>query len=246
MRFLFNILWISLNLFVILTVPANAEWRLEAYLGQASSSNSDLRIQQPSRQTDLVFHDIEYDDRSLRTPLYYGLRVNYFPDRYPSFGLEAEFIHAKTYSKSEQGVHVSGTKRGELIDSTIRFGDIVQGFSMSHGLNFLFFNLVGRLGLLREEGDSRNKVELCGRVGIGPLIPHTESTIEGEEKEQYEIHGPAYQLAAATEVRIAHSLAVLMEYKYTYVEVKDAKIQNGHAETDIRTRHLVFGIGRRF
>lgn len=246
MRFLSNIICMTLNLSVLATFPASAEWRLEAYLGKASTSNRDLRIQQPSRQTDLVFRHIEYDDRSFKTPLYYGLRVNYFPDRYPNLGLEAEFIHAKMYSNSQQQVRVSGMTKGELIDSTIGLGEVVQGFSMSHGLNFLFFNLVGGLELFSSEDDSAGKVELCGRLGIGPLIPHIESTIEGEEKEQYEIHGPAYQLAAATEVNVGHSVALLLEYKYTYVKVKDAKIRYGHAETDIRMRHLVFGIGRRF
>lgn len=69
---------------------------------------------------------------------------------------------------------------------------------MTHGLNFLFFNLVGRFGLFRNEDDHWKNLDL------------------------------------------------LLEYKYTYVKVKDASITHGHAETELETRHFVFGVGKRF
>ncbi len=117
---------------------------------------------------------------------------------------------------------------------------------MSHGLNFLFFNLVGRLGLFRNRDNQTDKVGLYGRVGIGPLIPHTERVIDRERKEQYEFYGSAYQLATGAEVEVLEELALLLEYKCTYVRMKNAKVPYGHAESDIRTRHLVFGVGKKF
>jgi hypothetical protein len=246
MRLFFETLWIALALSALLTSGLRAEWRKEIFLGKASTSNSDLNIEHSSTQNHLLFQDIKYSDKSFRPPLYYGLRAGYFPGCHRNFGFEAEFIHAKIYSKAEQIVYVSGIRKGEPMDSTIRLGEIVQGFSMSHGLNFLFFNLVSRFGLFKNKNNQLDKIGLYGRLGIGASIPHTESVIDRERKEQYELHGPAYQLAAGTRINIWEKMDLLSEYKYTYVKIKDAKIAHGHAKTEARTKHLIFGIGEEF
>ncbi len=246
MRYFAEITWKASVFLLLLSLPLRAEWRVEAYLGKVFTSNADLKIEQPSRGTSLLFHDVEYADRSFRTPLYYGLRTGYFATPHSNLGLEVEFIHAKLYSESEQEVSVSGVREGESIDSTIRLGEIVQDFSMSHGLNFLFFNLVGRLGIFGNGDNQTDKVGLYSRAGLGPLIPHTESVIDGERREQYEFHGPAYQFAAGAKIEILERVLLLLEYKFTYVSVKNAKVPHGHAESDITTRHLVFGVGKRF
>lgn len=246
MPFFLRTAWPILPLLVIIVPQSKAEWRWGAFLGKASTFNSDLTICQSSQQNDLLFHDIEYSDKSFRTPLYYGLRAGYFPGCCSHFGLEAEFIHAKMYSKGEQVVHVSGMRNGAPIDSTMRLGEIVQGFSMTHGLNFVFSNLVSRFGLFESESNQLDKLSLYGRLGIGALIPHTESVIDGEQREHYELHGPAYQAAAGTEISIWKNVSLLLEYKYTYVIIKKAKIAHGHAGTKIRTSHLIFGVGGRF
>jgi opacity protein-like surface antigen len=240
---------ILLFLLVLSSLPISytkAEWKIQLFLGKSFTLKSDLRLMQPSRQNDLTFHDVKYSDASFKTPLYYGLRVSYFPTGSSHLGLEAEFIHAKIYSDARQRVHVSGVRTGQPIDSTLMLGDIVQGFSMSHGLNFLFFNLVGRVGLFRNELTKAGRVGLYGRAGIGPLIPHSESVIEGEEKAQYELHGPAYQLAAGSEINILENIDLLLEYKYTFANAKGIKIPHGSAETKLKTSHLVFGVGGKF
>ena len=246
MRLFRKILLFLLVLSSLLISYANAEWKFQVFLGKSFTSKSDLRLIQPSRQNDLVFHETGYSDASFKSPFYYGLRVGYFPSGSRYFGMEAEFIHAKIYSDAQQIVHVSGIRQGKPVDSAIRLGDIVQGFSMSHGLNFLFLNLVGRFGLFKNKSDSSDKVGVYGRMGIGSLIPHIESIIEGEEKEQYELHGPVYQLAAGSEVNIWEKFNLLFEYKYTFANAKNVKIPYGHAETELKTNHLVFGVGGKF
>jgi len=115
---------------------------------------------------------------------------------------------------------------------------------MSHGLNFLFFNLVGRYGLLKKGPE--DKVQILGRIGIGPVIPHVESTINGISKEQFEIPGPAFQAALGTEIHLWRGLSWLLEYKFTYANIKNAKIPSGTAQTKTQTNHLTFGLGGRF
>ncbi len=235
---------ILLNLSFLLTASSKAEWKIQVYLGKSFTSKSDLRITQPSRQNDLLFHSVKYSDASFETPFYYGLRISYFPPCSPYLGLETEFIHAKIYTDAGQSVYVSGTRKGEPVNSTIKLGELIQGFSISHGMNFLFFNLVGRVGIVINKRS--DKLGLYGRAGIGPQIPHSESVIEGENRAQYELHGPAYQIAAGLEVNIWKKLDLLIEYKYTFTEVKGIKIPHGSAETRLKTSHLVFGVGSKF
>ncbi len=240
-------LWVAIVPGVILhlaVMPASlrAEWNFGIFLGEASTRRGDLHLEQPSIQRDLWFEDIEYDDASFRSPLYYGFRAAYFRPGFSNVGFELEFIHAKIYSKSEQIVRVSGTNNGERIDSLIGFGEMVQGFSMTHGLNFLFLNVVGRYPVIKDRGTGSGRFTVYGRVGIGPLIPHVESVVNHQKREQYELHGPAYQLAGGVEMGILKSLGLIAEYKYTFVSVKRARISDGHASTDLRTNHLTFGI----
>ncbi len=115
MRYFAEIIWKAFAFFLLLALPLRAEWRFEAYLGKASTSNADLKIEQPSRQNNLLFHNIEYPDRSFQTPLCYGLRAGYFASPYSNLGFEVEFIHAKLYSESQQEVYVSGEKRGNRL-----------------------------------------------------------------------------------------------------------------------------------
>jgi hypothetical protein len=240
-------LWVAIVPGIILhlaVMSANlrAEWNFGVFLGEASTRPGDLHLEQPIIERDLWFEDMEYDDASFRSPLYYGFRAAYFHPSFSNVGFELEFIHAKVYSRSEQIVRVSGTDGGERIDSLIRLGDMVQGFSMTHGLNFLFLNVVGRYPVIKDRGTESGGVTVYGRVGIGPLIPHVESVVDHQKREQYELHGPAYQLAGGVEIGIFKRLGLIAEYKYTFVSVRRAKIAHGHASTEVSTSHWVFGL----
>ncbi len=226
----------------VMSANLRAEWNFGVFLGEASTRPDDLHLEQPSMQRDLWFEGIEYDDASFRSPLYYGFRAAYFRPSFSNVGFELEFIHAKIYSKSEQIVRVSGTNNGESIDSLIRLGEMVQGFSMTHGLNFLLLNVVGRYPVIKDRGTGSGRFTVYGRVGIGPSIPHVESVVNRQKREQYELHGPAYQLAGGGEIGIWKRLGLVAEYKYTFVSVRRAKIAHGHASTEVSTSHWVFGL----
>jgi hypothetical protein len=228
--------------FLILSPAARSQWMVSAYLGQAFTRPSDLDIKQPFRNYDLTFHKIHYTSRSFESPHYYGVRIAYLFSQSAPFGIEEEFIHAKVYSDPNEVVRLTGVLGGVPVDASARLGNVVQEFSVSHGLNFLFTNLVGGFRLFDESRILFSPMNIVFRVGVGPTIPHTESTVDGVHTEQYEFKGPAYQIAGGFQGYLFWRLNFLLEYKFTYTKLKDVTIDRGAASAVVRTHHVVFGL----
>jgi opacity protein-like surface antigen len=219
-------------------------WVVAAYFGGARTSSSDLTLSQPAVGTSLTFHDVSFNSRSFDPPLYYGLRGGYFLRRLPQLGFEAEFIHLKVFADPEQQVRLSGVRRNVAIDAELPLGQIVQQYSISHGVNLLLFNVAARHRFDNGAG-TKGRFALTGRVGLGPTLPHTESRIEGTAQEQYEIGRLAWQLSGGAELRVWEGIYLLGEYKFTRTR-QSGKVASGTAESLLRTHHGVFGVGYYF
>ena len=217
-------------------------WVVAAYLGGAHTHASDLTISQPSLGNQLSFEDVRFSSRSFRPPLYYGIRGGYFLDRLPSLGFDAEFVHLKVFANPQQRVTVSGMRRNAGISGELPLGEIVQQYSVSHGVNLLLFNVVARR---RVERAAAGRLFLTARAGLGPTLPHTESRIEGQAQEQYEFGSLAWQVSGGAEFRMWGRLYLLGEYKFTRTR-QQGKVSMGTAESLLRTHHGVFGLGYHF
>jgi opacity protein-like surface antigen len=213
-------------------------WVVAAYLGGARTRASDLTIAQPSIGNNLTFERVRFDSRSFDGPLYYGFRGGYFLDQLPWLGFEAEFTHLKVFSNPQQRVRVVGRRRGVPVDSELPLGAIVQQYSISHGVNLLLFNVAARHRL-------GERLILSARAGLGPTLPHTESNVEGQAQEQYEIGSLGWQAAGGAEFKLWKNVYVLGEYKFTRTR-QEGKIFSGTAESLLRTHHGVFGISYHF
>jgi opacity protein-like surface antigen len=219
-------------------------WVVAAYLGGASTSSSDLTLLQPTVGTSLTFHDVGFNSRSFNPPLYYGLRGGYFLRRVPQLGFEADFIHLKVFADPQQPVRLNGVRRNVAIDAELPLGQIVQQYSISHGVNLLLFNVAAR-HRFNNGIDTKGRIALTARAGIGPTLPHTESRIEGTAQEQYEIGRLAWQVSGGAELRIWEGIYLLGEYKFTRTR-QSGKVASGTAESLLRTHHGVFGVGYYF
>lgn len=220
-------------------------WVISAFIGGASTRRSPLRISQPALGTELTFRDVEFDGRSFNPPLYYGLRGGYILPRASFIGVEAEFIHLKVYANAQRQVQASGTLRGTPVNGQIQLGQVVQQYSVSHGVNLLLFNVTGRYRLKKDSDTPKGRFIFTGRAGLGPTIPHTESIIEGREQQQYELGRLAWQVAGSAEVRLWRGLYFLGEYKFTRTRQR-GKIFSGEAESLLRTQQGVFGLSYYF
>jgi opacity protein-like surface antigen len=222
----------------------SAKWTLAFYLGGTRTVPSTLTISQPQRRNRMTFDPVHFSGKSFDGPVYYGARVRYQFGGIPWFGVETEFIHSKVYADTRQSVHVAGQRDGQPISRRVLLQEIVQQYSISHGVNLLLFNAAFQYPL-RSRQAPLNLFSFTGRVGIGPTVPHTESSIEGRRQEQYEWGRVAWQASGGIEIQIHRGLIALMEYKFTRTNQRGS-VSLGVARSLLRTHHGVFGLGYRF
>jgi opacity protein-like surface antigen len=216
---------------------AQGGWVVAAYLGYTYTHPSSLTISQEGLGTRVTFREVHFEGRSFATPLYYGVRGGRFLKSRPWLGFEAEFIHLKVFADTRREVQASGIESGRAIDGPIRLDQIIQRYSISHGVNLLLFNLAAR----RPVG----RFLVSGRFGLGPTFPHTETTIFGRSQEQYELGRAAFQAAAGAEFSLHGGLHFLSEYKFTRTR-QEGEVFSGSAESVLRSHHVVFGLSYHF
>ena len=211
-----------------------------AYLGKNLPASTYLKISQDINQTFLRFDGIKLSDKSFEFPLYYGFKISYrlkFVN--PRTFVELEFIHSKVYSNPEQIVRAVGIYRNALVDSVIRFGDIVQNFSISHGLNYAILNYGYKVGL-------KSYIFPFLKFGVGISVPHFETTIDSLSFERYEVNDFVVQFSCGADFKIYKSVLGMVELKYTSGEIVNVGIYGGTAETFIKMFLFVFGLGYSF
>ncbi len=235
-----KILKIPLTLFFLFQFCFAQNFNFSAYLGKNFPSSTNLTISQDINKTFLKFENVKLSDKSFEFPLYYGVKFSYnlnFVSQH-LFG-EIEFIHSKVYSDPEQVVKAIGIYRDSLLDSFVRFGNIVQNFSISHGLNYLLLNFGYKFSL-------QTKIIPYFKFGAGISIPHFETTVDSLSFERYEVNDFVVQLAGGLSLKLYKNFFGLLEFKYTQGEIIKAGIFGGTADTEIKMFHIVFGLGYAF
>jgi hypothetical protein len=218
------------------------QWTVAAYLGGVRTADSPLTISQPAPGNLLRFDDVRFEGRSLEDPFYYGFRAGYFLPQL-RLGVETEFIHLKVYADTKRQVRASGIRLGVPIDRILTLDDIVEQYSISHGVNLLLFNGVGRYSIGLRNG--RDRLVLAGRFGAGPSIPHTESTVDGHHQEQYEAGRLGWQLAGGIELHLWRGLHAFFEYKFTRTNQR-GRVYLGQANSLLRSQHGILGLAYHF
>lgn len=203
-----------------LPAPAAAQWYAGVYMGANTTSPADVTVKGDGY--DITFPDVAFEAKSFTSPQYYGWRLGRFFDEGRRFGLELEFIHLKVIAKPED------------------LGPAVTRYQMTHGLNFLVVNLTNRIPLGRSAyGEPR--VALVARGGIGVTLPHAETTILGEAREQYEYAGLGAHAAVGLDVRLKGRLSLVSEYKLTYAKPTITTAHNGIGQTTAMSHHVAVG-----
>lgn len=224
---------------------AHADWIASAYLGHAWTRSSTVTLALPDRQTAVEIGGVEYRGESFQSPQYYGYRVTWIPDAHRWIGIEAEVIHAKVYAQTDRLVHFRGTLDGADIDATVPLSSVVQRLAMSHGLNFILANVVLRRELGPVDAAGTPRFAIVARLGVGPTVPHAETTVENTNRDQYESGGLGAQVAGGVEGTVWKRLAVLAEYKFT-TATPELELDGGTITVPSRSHHLVGGLAYRF
>ncbi|MEM7751271.1 MAG: hypothetical protein AAF346_23670 [Pseudomonadota bacterium] len=190
-------------------VAAGSDWMIGGYGGVAHTHPTEVHIVNPGR-TDFVVKDFGWIGRPFKAPVYYGVRVQRWPD-IGMVGSMLDFTHAKAISKREDIATFSGTHEGKKLPEKQKMGDFFRHLEFSHGHNMLTMN-----GLLRLSPVAAGIRPYVG-VGAGVSLPHTEVGIRAENARTYEYQFAGFvgQALAGVEVQLGRS-TLFLEYKFTY------------------------------
>jgi lipid A oxidase len=235
-----NIVTLSITLLLLASQSARAETNLSLFIGKAFTNDSDVRIRQ-SNNTSLTFHGVSWSDESFVNPIYYGGRVTHYFKRAPDWGVAVDFFHYKVLSDTNAVLPVTGTRDGAPVSGNERFGDTIQRFDMTHGVNYLTLNAVHRWRL-RPTGDAFRNGRLQPYVGLGmgAVIPHVEARVNGVFKGNYQVRGPGFQFFGGASYGLTRRWSMFAEYKFTHTTLT-VDIPGGDARTTLNTHHLVLG-----
>lgn len=222
--------------------PADAEFQFGIYGGWSESLDSDVELVQPNG-TNMTLSDVDWDGKSFTFdggPPFYGLRLIYWKERNPSWGIMLDYNHAKVKPNLAQTVAVSGTRNGVPVAGAQPLNQTVSLLEFTDGLNLLTLNLMHR--------KQRDGVTPYGGIGIGLSIPNVEFSRANSlvQTDEYQITGVAFQALVGLEMNMTDRVSAFGEYKVNY-SMNDADLQGGGTlETDIWTNSLLFGLSYKF
>ena len=219
------------------TSGGGADAQLGAYLGPAYTAESSLTLVQPGG-TDMTFHDIAWEGRPFRPPLYYGYRAIYWPsDRY---GVMLDFTHIKAIAIKDRPVRQSGFKDGEHVPAQAPVSDTLSRLEFTHGYNLLTLNVLRRAGMR-----GPNLIPYGG-LGLGVAIPHVEvqraDKPQSTRTDEYQITGPALQAIGGLEWRFGRRLSLFVEYKLSCAMIRGDLVGGGKVTTNLCTHQLPLGL----
>lgn len=224
---------------LLAAAPADAQWYAGINLGGNHTQPATVSIDDPAQGLEVDFHDVRFSARPLTSRPYYGWRFGRMLGKTHRFGVELEFIHLRAIADTARTYVVTPGGAGpSLATSFAVMSDTVQRYQMTHGLNFAFANFVFRAPLRPSAG---GRVSLDLRAGVGPAIPHAESTVLGESREQYQYAGMGALGAVGMDVRVTPRLSLLVEYKVT-VARPELKLAHGTGTSTALSHHVTGGV----
>lgn len=216
---------------------ADAQWSFSTFTGVNHTLPSSITIDRPDAGMALEFRDVSYDAKPFKSPQYYGARLaRFFGDG--RLGAEVEFLHIKVYARTHEMVQVRGTFAGLHFDDRLRMDTLVQRYNHTHGLNFLFANVVWRQPL----GPAGARTTVSIRGGAGPVVPGADVVMPGLNVQGYQFTGLGAQAAAGLDIRLSTWVSVLLEYKFTHTRPQLDLAAGGRGRMTASTHNLAMGL----
>lgn len=235
---------LALVTFVLGSASARAEFVISAFTGMAMTDNTDLHVTQPNEN--LTFHNVRFNGDDFASPPYYGGRLSYYLNRNTSgFGFGLEFFHPKAHLQTGDTVQVTGTRNGAPVNDNEPISNTIQTFNNSHGLNFATADVFYRFVFHNRDTSLLGRVQPYLGGGIGAVIPHVQSEINGVGYGSYQLHGPGVQAIAGLNIDIFRHFSVFGEYKFTYADMNE-DVPGGSVHFEPETNHLVGGVSFNF
>lgn len=156
----------------------------------------------------------------------YDMNLGYFFNDKHDLGIEISWDHLKYIVTDNQVMHVQGQIRGHQIDKdTLVTPDFVH-LQHTNGNNYLMLNLVKRQKLWHSKA---LQLSAIGKVGGGPLISYTISTILGNNDEGYfHYHGMVAALSAGLKLDIFKYFFLQTDFQGAWVDYTNTRLGADH------------------
>jgi hypothetical protein len=173
----------------------------------------------------------------------YNYRIGYYFNEKQDLGLEINFDHTKYIIADNQRVRVKGKLNNVNVDDSILFSE-QNGFYyfLNNGANFFLLNLVKRFELY----DSRSlAVDLVGKIGVGPVIPHVENRLFGVANDpHFQFGGWNTGLETALRVTVMRYGFIELSQKVDYARYSGLRLASGGtASQAFGTYELILSAG---
>jgi hypothetical protein len=219
-------------------------------------TKSNVKVNQPELGNDYQFHQITGHDRrgwdeglftkALTIPQY-NYRIGYFFDRLKGLGFELNFDHTKFIFKDGQMANVKGKLGGRQVDTSVLFSE-ANGFYyyLNNGANFFLFNFVKRWKVY-ESKDGKFRLDLLGKAGIGPVVPHVQNSFFGHPNDQHFQLG-GWNVGVEGNIKATFFKYVFLEYgsKLDYARYFGLRIYKGTASHAFGTYEMMLNLGATF
>jgi len=173
----------------------------------------------------------------------YNYRLGYYFNDKQDLAFEINFDHTK-YIISDQSINVQGTMGNTPVNTHIDFNQ-ANGFYyfLNNGANFLLFNIVKRVGLYSTR-DRNFHLDLTGKAGIGPVIPHVQNMLFGKTNNQgFQIGGWNTGVETALRATIMKYGYLEFSQKFDYARYSNLRVYEGRARQAFGCYELILSAG---
>lgn len=174
----------------------------------------------------------------------YNYRLGYYFNDKQDLAFEINFDHTKYIIANNQQIRVKGIRNNAPVDQDILFSEN-NGFYyfLNNGANFLLFNIVKRYGLYHTP-DRSIAIDLTGKAGIGPVIPHVENKLFGATNDMgFQLGGWNTGLETALRVTVMKYGFLEFSQKVDYARYSHLKVASGTAKQNFGTYELILSAG---
>lgn len=146
----------------------------------------------------------------------YNFHIGYLFNNKRKLGIELSWDHLKYVVNDNASMHITGQINGNAIDKdTFVTPDFIH-LQHTNGNNYLMLNLVKTQQLYKNKYVT---FDLLGKVGIGPLVSYSISTILGDRNEgRFRIHGFVAGASIATRISFLKYLFIQPSFQYAFAD----------------------------
>lgn len=154
-------------------------------------------------------------DRDLTIPQY-NLHLGYMFNNKHDLGIELSWDHLKYVVNDNATMHITGQIRGNQIDKDTFVTPNFIHLQHTNGNNYLMLNLVKRRTFYTNKYIS---VDVLGKVGAGPLVSYSISTILGNNNSgRFRIHGYVIGTSICSRLNIYKYLFIQPSFQFAFAD----------------------------